>query len=141
MGGSSYTKNGGSYIDAANGPLSTSLEGIELFMETVLAAKPWLTDPGLVAMPWRESEKLTDHLYGKKLKIAIMWSDNVVTPHPSVTRALTAMSSRLKSISNVEVVDWKPYDHGLAWEIIVRSTPLAVPTRFIDNEKGETILR
>ena len=97
-------------------------------METVLAAKPWFADPTLVALPWRKSEKLTDHFYGKTLKIAIMWSDNVVTPHPSVTRALTAMSSRLKNIKNVEVVDWKPYEHGLAWEIIVRYTPLAVPT-------------
>ena len=97
-------------------------------METVLAAKPWFSDPTLVAMPWRKSEKLTDHLYGKTLRIAIMWSDNVVTPHPSVTRALTAMSSRLENFKNVEVVDWEPYEHGLAWEIIVRSTPLAVPT-------------
>ncbi|KAL8792910.1 MAG: hypothetical protein Q9195_004487 [Heterodermia aff. obscurata] len=118
MGGSSFSRNGGSYIAATDGPLSTSLEGIELFMETVLAAKPWFTDTALVAMPWRKTEKLDDHLYGKKLKIAIMWSDNVVTPHPSVTRALTAMSSQLKSISNVEVVEWKPYEHRLAWEII-----------------------
>ena len=122
MGGSSFARNGGSYIAAANGPLSTSLKGIEMFMETVLAAKPWLTDPTLVALPWRKSEKLTDHLYGKKLKIAIMWSDSVVTPHPSVTRALTIISSQLKNIDNVEVVDWTPYEHGLAWEIIVSST-------------------
>ena len=106
------------------GPLSTSLKGVELFMETVLAAKPWIIDPTLVTMPWRKSEKLTNHLYGKRLKIAVMWSDNMVTPHPSVTRALTTMSSRLKNIGDVDVVDWKPYEHGMAWEIIVRSTPV-----------------
>ena len=127
MGGSSHTNNGGSYIDATYGPLSTSLEGIGLFMETILAAKPWFSEPLLVAMPWQKSKKLTDHLYGTRLKIAIMWSDDVISPHPSVTRALTTMSSRLKNICNVEVVDWKPYEHRLAWEIIVRPTSLVIP--------------
>ena len=91
-------------------------------METVLAAKPWIIDPTLVPMPWRKSEKLDNQLYGEELKIAVMWSDNIVTPHPSVTRALTTLSTRLKNMGNVKVVDWKPYEHGLAWEIIVSST-------------------
>ena len=108
--------------------MSTSLEGIELFMKTVLAAKPWMMDPALVAMPWRNNEKLVDQLYGKTLKIGVMWSDGVVTPHPSVTRALTTMVKRLKRVKNVEIIDWKPYKHGLAWEIIVRSASCAMPT-------------
>lgn len=113
--------NGGDNIDATLGPLSTSLEGIELFMETILAAKPWVVDPSLVPIPWNKSAKLADQLHGKRLKIAVMWNDGVVLPHPSVTRALTTMVERLKAIDNVEIVDWKPHRHDLAWEIIVRT--------------------
>ena len=108
--------------------MSTSLEGIELFMKTVLAPKPWMMDSTLIAMPWRSSEKLVDQLYGKTLKIGIMWTDGVVTPHPSVTRALKMMETRLKTVDNVEIVDWKPWKHRLGWEIIVSSTPFATST-------------
>jgi amidase len=52
------------------------------------------------------------------LKIAIMWHDNVVQPHPPITRALRTVSSRLKAIPNVSMVDWKPYLHDEAWAII-----------------------
>ena len=39
------------------GPLSTSLEGIKIFMKTLIDQKPWLYEPSLVPMPWRESDK------------------------------------------------------------------------------------
>lgn len=38
------------------GPLSTSLEGIKLFMKTVIAAKPWRVDPLSIQFPWRDEE-------------------------------------------------------------------------------------
>ena len=88
-------------------------------METVLAAKPWFTEPSLVPIPWQKSANLADQLHGKRLKIAVMWDDEVVIPHPSVTRALTMMVDRLKAIDNVEIVDWKPHRHACAWETIV----------------------
>ena len=88
-------------------------------METVLAAKPWFTEPSLVPIPWQKSANLADQLHGKRLKIAVMWDDGVVIPHPSVTRALTMMVDRLKAIENVDIVDWKPHQHAHAWEIIV----------------------
>ena len=39
-------------------------------------------------------------------------------PHPPVTRALREIVEKLKSIQSVEIVDWKPYKHEFAWEII-----------------------
>ena len=47
-----------------------------------------------------------------------MWHDNVVTPHPPITRALQEVVSRLQTLPNVEVVDWKPHLHDEAWAII-----------------------
>ena len=39
------------------GPLSSSLEGIKIFMKTLIDQKPWLYEPSLVPIPWRESDK------------------------------------------------------------------------------------
>ncbi|TVY40668.1 putative amidase [Lachnellula occidentalis] len=96
------------------GPLSTSLEGCKLFIKTLLDSKPWLKEPTLMPFPWKQE----DFFKGKKLKVGVLWDDEVVKPHPPVTRALKQMVDKLKSTGNVEVVEWKPYKHDLAWEII-----------------------
>jgi len=91
------------------GPLSTSLEGIKLFMKTVIAAKPWLDEPSLVPIPWRDQgSQLATSSGKKKLKIGVLWHDEVVRPHPPVLRALQEMVDKLKSTDGVEIVDWKP---------------------------------
>ena len=102
-------------IVAVLGPLSTSLEGIKLFMRTVIAAQPWLEEPSLVPIPWREDRR---QFPDGKLKVAVMWHDGVVRPHPPVTRALTEVVERLKKLESVEIVDWIPYKHYEGWEII-----------------------
>ena len=86
-----------------------------MFMKTVIDAKPWIKEPSLVPLPWRELGPLT----GKKLKIAVLWDDEVVKPHPPVTRALKQVVEKLKARGNVEIVDWTPYKHEEAWAIIV----------------------
>lgn len=108
------------YIAASIGPLSTSLGGLELFMKTALAAKPWLTDSSLIAMPWNNNAWNIRAKEGlPSLKIGVMWNDQVVRVHPPVTRALREVVRKLKSIEEVEVVDFEPYKHDMAWEIAV----------------------
>lgn len=115
--GWSATMGGQEQIVAVLGPLSTSLEGIKLFMRTVIAAKPWLNEPSLIPFPWRDQEShLLTSSGGKKLKIAVLWDDRIVRPHPPVLRALREVVNRLKGIESVELVDWEPYDHDEACE-------------------------
>jgi len=117
--GWSATMGGQEQVVAVLGPLSTSLEGIKLFMRTVIGAKPWLTEPSLVPMPWRDEESyLADHSGKKALKVAVMWHDGIVKPHPPVTAALHEVIEKLKGVDGVEIVDWEPYKHDEAWEII-----------------------
>jgi Asp-tRNA(Asn)/Glu-tRNA(Gln) amidotransferase A subunit family amidase len=103
------------------GPLSTSLEGVKIFTKTLIDAQPWLYQPALLPIPWRINQDwLPKSKDGTtKLKIAVLWDDGVVKPHPPVTRALTEMCEKLKSVPGVELIDWKPFKHDLAWEIIV----------------------
>jgi amidase len=115
----SATMAGEEHIVPCIGPLSTSLEGIKLFLSTIIAAKPWLRDPSLMPFEWRDTSQLWGpSSSGKKLKVAVLWDDGVVHPHPPITHALKAVVEKLKDSGNVEVVDWKPYKHDLSWEII-----------------------
>ncbi|KAK4694244.1 amidase, partial [Lecanoromycetidae sp. Uapishka_2] len=101
------------------GPLSTSLEGVKMFMKTVIVAKPWLTEPSLIPIPWRDQESHVFSVSGmEKLKVGVLWHDKVVRPHPPVLRALQEVVDKLKCVDDIEVVDWKPYKHELGWEII-----------------------
>ena len=109
------TLAGHEQIIAVLGPMSTSLEGIKLFMKTVIDAKPWLNEPSLMPMPWNIAQ---NELADRKLKVAIMWHDGVVKPHPPVTRALLQVADELKKMENIELMDWAPYKHDEAWDII-----------------------
>ena len=104
------------------GPLSTSIKGLQLFMKTVLDAKPWLDDPSLVPVPWRDQQLSVGNSDGRVLKIAVLWDDDVVKPQPPINRALQEVEKRLKGVQNIEIVNWKPYKHDYAWELIVSLT-------------------
>lgn len=108
------TMAGADPIPGVIGPMSTSLEGIKIFMKTVLDSKPWLSEPALLPIPWNFSPIPPN----KRIKIGVMWHDNIVTPHPPISRTLNELVSKLKALRDVEVVDWKPYLHDEAWAII-----------------------
>ncbi|PVF95671.1 amidase [Serendipita vermifera] len=105
---------GADVINTVIGPISTSISGIKLFMKTIIDSKPWLTEPALVSLPWNSIPPITPR---QPLKVAVMWHDEVVKPHPPITRALQEVVARLRTISNVSIVDWKPHVHNEAWVI------------------------
>ncbi len=105
-------------IVAVIGPLSTTLEGVKLFMKTAIAAKPWLVESSLIPFPWRDQESYLGRGQEKKLKVGVIWDDGIVKPHPPIIRALKEIVDKLKTVQDVEIVNWKPYKHDEAWEII-----------------------
>ena len=112
---------GSEYIAASIGPLSTSVGGLELFVKTVLDAEPWLTDSSLFPMPWNSDARHIREDAGRKIvKIGVIWDDQVVRVHPPVRRALREVVDKLEKIGGVEIVEFEPYKHDLAWEIAVR---------------------
>ena len=116
--GWSATMAGAEHIIPVIGPLSTSLEGIKIFMRTIIEVKPWLREPSLLPFEWNPVEPKSFIANGKKLKIGVLWSDDVVKPHPPVIRALKEVVGKLKEVESIDLVDWKPYKHDEAWEII-----------------------
>jgi len=104
--------------------MSVSFEGCHIFMKALIDQRPWLVDPSLLPMPWKYPPSRESYLVKpdgrRKLKIGILWSDGVVKPHPPVLRALKELTTKLQQSApgEVEFVDWKPYRHDVAWDII-----------------------
>lgn len=128
------THNRLSYRDVANvipgettypstvGIMGTSLDVIHLVFSSLLETQPWLRDPSLVPIPWRQ--ELTDQTlaktaidgssnHQKPLKLRIYWTDNVVTPHPPIARGLRTVVECVKKAGH-QVVEWTPPDQRTA---------------------------
>lgn len=103
---------GSESIISVTGPLTRSLDTLELLMKTVVQEKPWTVDPSLTSIEWKSNVRK------KTYRIGILKTDGVVTPHPPITRALDMMCEKLKCMDNVEVFEFEPLNHLKAWEII-----------------------
>jgi amidase len=106
---------GADHIPAVLGPMCRTLDGIQLFMETVLRATPWVQEPALVPLPWRAVDVVPTP--SKPLRLGIMRHDDSVMPHPPVSRALDQLSVKLATLQNVEVVDFAAYESDRALTI------------------------
>lgn len=112
------TSNRLSYRDAANtnpgqdtyrstvGFMGTSIEALEVVFKSVLGTKPWLRDPAVLPIPFREDmmESYFSRADGKgnskpgerPLKMGVLWSDGMVGPHPPVLRGLHVVVDALR---------------------------------------------
>ena len=74
-------------------------------LTSVLSTQPWLRDPYVIPLPWRQplvdtilEQPSSDGAVSpvRQLKLGIFWTDNVVTPHPPVTRGLKIVVDAVK---------------------------------------------
>ena len=77
------------------GPLSHSVASLRLLVKSLLAQQPWLHDPLVTEIPWRDDQEkqIQDLIHGSqgskpKLAFGFMKHDGAVTPHPPVQRAM-----------------------------------------------------
>lgn len=96
------------------GPMCRSARDMRLFLEAVLGANPALLDPDVLPVPLKVPD-----LTKRKLRVGIMMHDGVVMPHPPIIRALKWAKAKLEASSEVEVVDYTPYDHDRGYSIVV----------------------
>lgn len=102
---------GSESILSVTGPMTRSLKLLNLIMDVIIGAKPWLVDPTLASIAWKPTST-------KTFKIGILDYDGVVMLQPPIKRALDIVKEKLSHLNNVEVIEFKPFDHAKAWEII-----------------------
>jgi amidase len=109
-------------IPTVIGPISVSLGGIDMFMSTVLAARPWIKDPSLSSMSWQSTS--VNPTVEEPLCIGVLWHDDEVLPHPPITRAIEELISRVRADSDlskrVKFYDFPAHRHSYGWELLSR---------------------
>ncbi|KAF2429318.1 amidase [Tothia fuscella] len=104
--GMANSMDGQNTVLSVVGPLAPSAGGLKLVVKSLLSIKPWLDDPMVVKMPWREEEGNVEG----KLTFGVLRTDGVVGLQPPVRRAVEMTLKALVEAGH-EVIDWNPPSH------------------------------
>jgi len=122
-------------IVGALGPIATSARDLALFCRVMLQYQPWLVEPPLLEMPWKQNVVEGEGI-PEKLSIAILWDDGVVAPHPPILDALKRTKDALVTAGH-DVVEWNPLDHEEAWNLITKLYFLDGGAEYRETMRGE----
>lgn len=86
--------------------------------KSLLGQEPWLHDPLVHEIPWRDSEEkqIQDLIEKKSLSFGIMRSDGAITPHPPVLRAVDTVVKTIERLGH-KSIEWTPPPHSLGVKI------------------------
>ncbi|KAI5457488.1 amidase signature domain-containing protein [Mariannaea sp. PMI_226] len=110
------------------GFMATSIDALLLVFKSVLSTKPWVRDPNVVPLPFRQD--MYDSFLARAdgegkakpsvlpLKIGVLWTDGTVGPHPPVLRGLRMVADALRSCGH-KIISWEPPPQHIAKQIHV----------------------
>lgn len=101
-------------VPAVGGPLSRSMDDIELFMRVLInEGHSDERDNWTLPMPWRQVAAPAPD----QLTVAVMYDDGIVKPTPPIQRGLQHTVDKLKA-AGVKVVTFEPLDTQVAYETV-----------------------
>lgn len=116
--GMANSMDGQNSILSVVGPLGTTARSVKLIVQSLLSQKPWLYDPLVVEIPWREEQyqsvwNTVNNSLGQ-LTFGIMRTDNIVNPQPPVARAVDIVAKAVAKAGH-QVITWQSpsYAEGL----------------------------
>lgn len=125
--GIATSMDGQNSISSSVGPMATTAAGAKLLFQAILSQQPWLYDPQVVDMPWRdtleaETKELTKATSKGPLVFGVLKTDGVVNPQPPVARAISILTAALIEAGH-KVVEWTPpaNSHQALMAVIVNS--------------------
>ena len=117
--GMANSMEGQNSILSVVGPLSHSAGSLRLLIKSLLSQQPWLHDPLVNEMPWRDDQEKqiqdlihSSHNGTPRLAFGIMKHDGAVTPHPPVQRAMDIVVKTLERLGHKAGPSSKP---GVSW--------------------------
>lgn len=124
--GIANSMDGQNSILSVAGPLATSVGALKLVMKAVLSQQPWLYDPLVAEIPWRDEQEqavldIVKSSTGGQLVFGIMAEDGVVRPHPPVRRAIDLVTKLIEKLGH-RVITWNPPSHPDSAALAVRIT-------------------
>ncbi|KAL8924906.1 MAG: hypothetical protein Q9208_003789 [Pyrenodesmia sp. 3 TL-2023] len=116
--GMANSMDGQNSVLSVVGPLAPSISALQLVVKSLLSREPWLHDPLVHPIPWRElpAKLPSDPL----LTFAVLRHDGVVSLHPPVRRAIETVVEALQKQGH-EVIEWDPPSHKRGAETILNA--------------------
>jgi amidase len=99
---------GQSHVPSSIGPLSRDLPTLITVMREFLLAEPWILDPNVAPISWRED--IFQSVQERPLKIGVIFDDGVVKPHPEIEAAVHLAADLLEAAGH-EIIAWDTTDH------------------------------
>ena len=87
-----------------------------MIMRNVIESKPWMFDPKIVPLPWRQD--MYKDIQSRPLTIGVLFDDGVVKVHPPIHRVLNELVKALEHEGH-ELVPWDNSGHKECIEIMV----------------------
>ena len=117
--GMANSMDGQNSVLSVVGPLATTARSVRFLVKSILSQNPWLYDPGVVEMPWRDDQyqAVWDRVNDStgELTFGLMKTDGIVNPQPPVARAVSMVAKAVEKAGH-KLIDWEPPSHagGLA---------------------------
>lgn len=107
------------------GPLATSVGALRLVIKGILSQQPWLHDPLVHELPWRDEQEqqaldFINSSSGVPLTFGVFRHDGNIQPHPPVRRAIDIAVKTLEKLGH-KVIEWMPPSHTRLMEILTKT--------------------
>lgn len=121
--GMANSMDGQNSVLSVVGPLGTSVGALKLAIKSLLSQQPWLYDPLVAEIPWRDEQEqmvldIVKKSGGGQLVFGLVLGDDLVRPQPPVRRALNIVQKTVEKLGH-KIVEWKPPSHTKAVELAV----------------------
>jgi amidase len=108
-------------VRSACGPLASSARDLRLLTRSVLSQEPWLHDPLVVEMPWRDElsslpAKMVFGVYRSDPDDTASWFS--ARPLAPVNRAMDIVTAMIRKLGH-DVIEWEPPSHGMILSVAV----------------------
>jgi amidase len=103
--------------------MARSLDTIHTVFKSLIKLKPWEFDARCTAIPWRE-DVFQDALR-RPLVIGVLVDDEVVRPHPPITRVLKSAIELFRAAGH-EIVEWDASLHAECIELMVSAAVIEI---------------
>jgi len=124
--GMANSMDGQNSILSVVGPLATTARSLKLLVKAILSQEPWLHDPLVIELPWRDAQEqaifdiVKSTSSSGKLSFGVMKTDGTVTPQPPVARAIETVAAALEKAGH-NIIEWTPPSHKRINDIALKT--------------------
>ncbi|KAH8809188.1 amidase signature domain-containing protein, partial [Xylogone sp. PMI_703] len=111
---------GQNLVPSVCGLLASTASALKLMLQATLSQQPWLLDPAVVDLPWREEIATMPPRDGSKLTFGIYADDGVISPLPPIKRAMEEVKSLIHKLGH-ETINWNPPSHARGLAIAIEA--------------------